>query len=265
MHRGLCPKAADQILTKSFVACYHIFGAIGSKKESTLELTNTRNQKNKENKNVTTVDLGECENQLKFINNISDNNSLYIIKYDIYTEGMNIPKIGYNIYYPFFNNKLVILNISVCENMDIDISIPTSINKSDIDKYNSSSDYYNNICSKATANSGTDIPLKIRKNNFINNNMTLCEENCKLIDYNYTTEKAKCSCNIKTSFSIKDVMNFDKNKLYKSFIDIENIANINLVKCFKTVYKGKSLINNYGFFIFVYEGNLFSEGEWIGG
>ena len=40
------------------------------------------------------------------------------------------------------------------------------------------------MCSTTTSESGTDISLKDRKNEFINNNMSLCEENCDLIEYN---------------------------------------------------------------------------------
>ena len=40
--------------------------------------------------------------------------------------------------------------------------------------------------------------------------MSLCEENCDLVEYNYTTEKAKCSCSVK--INILDDIKFDKNK-----------------------------------------------------
>ena len=53
-----------------------------------------------------------------------------------------------------------------------------------IDKYNPKSDYYNDICYKTTSESETDINLKDRRNIFSENNMTLCEENCIIIDYN---------------------------------------------------------------------------------
>ena len=37
-----------------------------------------------------------------------------------------------------------------------------------------------NICSKATSESGTDISLKDRRNEYVYNNMSLCEENCNV-------------------------------------------------------------------------------------
>ena len=143
-----------------------------TQKNILLTMTNTKNQKNNEVKNVSTIDLGECEKKLKSFYHISNKSFLYILKMDVKEEGMNIPLIEYNIYYPFDNITLVKLNLSICKNTKIDISNAIGIN-SDIEKYNLSSDYYNSICSTATSNSGADIPLNDRKYEFINNNMTL--------------------------------------------------------------------------------------------
>ena len=79
--------------------------------------------------------------------------------------------------------------------------------------------------------------------------MTLCEENCDLIYYNYTNEKAKCSCDIKTNINQRYDYKFNKNEFFKNFINIKNIANINIISCYKIVLNFKNLINNYGFFI----------------
>lgn len=81
--------------------------------------------------------------------------------------------------------------------------------------------------------------------------MTLCEEGCKLSGYNKTTEKVKCSCEIKVSLPLIDDITFDKNKLRDSIIDIKNIMNIEIVKCYKSVFEKNSLKKNYGLFIFL--------------
>ena len=213
-----------------------------------ITLTTTNNQKNNENINKTTISLGECENSLKNSYNISFNNSLYIIKLDIKEEGMKIPKIEYEVYYPLYNENLNKLNLTFCKGKKIDISIPISIND-DIDKYNSSSDYFNNICSKSTSKNGTDIILNDRKNEFINDNMSLCEEDCDLIDYDYNINKAKCSCPIKINLPLIESIKFDKKKLLKRFIDVKNIFNFNIMKCYKTVFDKNNIRNNFGFFI----------------
>ena len=216
-----------------------------------LTLSTTETQRNNLNKNKTSIELGQCENKLKEIYNISINNSLFILKLEYKEKGMKIPKIEYELYYPLYSESLFKLNLSICKNMQIDISIPISIN-GDISLYNQSSNYYNDICSKAISDFGTDISLFDRKNLFVENNMTLCEEDCRLIDYNYTTEKAKCSCLIKINFPFMDSIKFDKDKLLKSFIDIKNFANIKFMKCYKSVLKAGNLKKNIGFYIYIF-------------
>ena len=79
--------------------------------------------------------------------------------------------------------------------------------------------------------------------------MSLCEENCDLIEYDLYKEKAKCSCDIKLSININSERNFNKNDFFKSFTDVKNIINLNIMKCYKTVFIIKRLFYNYGFII----------------
>ena len=215
----------------------------------TVILTSTLNQKNNEHINNISMDLGQCENILKYNYNISNNDSLYILQIVSEEDGMKIPKIEYEIFYPLNNGtNLTKLNLSYCKGTKIEISIKVKINDN-IDKYNLSSDYYNDICSKATSENGTDILLKDRRKEFVDNNMSLCEENCDLINYDFNTEKAKCSCDIKLNIPSNYDIKFNKKEFLKSFIDFKNIFNFNIMKCYKTVFRIKSLLKNYGFFI----------------
>ena len=217
-------------------------------KNISIIITSTKNQKKNENESIITIDLCKCENILKSEYNISLNDSLYILQIIYQEEGMKIPKIDYEIYYPFCDNNLTKLNLNFCKGTKIEISIPVTINDI-LDKYNPKSGYYNDICYKATSDSGTDISIKDRRNEFIQNNMTLCEENCDLINYNYTNEKVKCSCDIKTNINPNYDYKFNKNEFFKSFTDIKNIANINIIKCYQIILDKKNLIRNYGFFL----------------
>ena len=210
-------------------------------------MTSTESQKNDKEKNIS-MDLGLCEDNLKKEYNISNNNSLYILQIISEEEGMKIPKIEYEVYYPLTGNNLTKLNLSFCKDTKIEISISVKINGS-FEKYNPNSDYYNNICSTTTSEDGTDITLKDRKNEFVDNNMSLCEENCEFIEYNQEKGKAKCSCDIKLSISENYETKFNKNDFFKSFTDIKNMFNFDVIKCYKTVFKIKRLMNNYGFFI----------------
>ena len=221
-----------------------------SGKNISVIITSTKNQKKNENEKMITMDLGQCEIKLKNEYNISKNVPLYILQIILEEEkGMKIRKMEYEIYYPFNNNNnLTKLNLNICKGTKIEISIPVQINNN-LDKHNPKSGYYNDICYTATSESGTDISLKDRKNEFVENNMTLCEENCNLINYNYTNEKVKCSCEVKTNINPNYDYKFNKNEFFKNFINIKNIANIDIIKCYKIVLNFKNLINNYGFYI----------------
>ena len=214
-----------------------------------ITLTTTDNQKNGISNNKTTINFNDCENKIKLVYNISLNDSLYIIKIDKTEEGMKIPKIEYKLYYPLFGDELIELDLKKCLGLKVDISIPINIDNN-IEKYNSKSTYYTDICSKASTDKGADISLLDRKNEFINKNMTICEEDCQLIDYNNDNKKAKCSCLIKYNLSLIENVKFDKEKLLKNFININNIANLNILKCFKIIADIKRFKKNYGFFIY---------------
>ena len=214
----------------------------------TITLTTTKNQKNNENNtNMTTVNLDECENILRKEYNISINEEIIMIKVDSKLEGMKIPKIVFNVYHKINDTYLMKLDLSYCSNIKIDISIPITITES-VDKLNSSSGYYNDICYTATSDNGTDITLNDRKNEFIENNKTVCQEKCVFSAYNYTTKKAKCSCDIEKSSSSFKNMKIDKSKLLDNFIDMKNIVNINLLVCYSVLFSKKGIKNNYGCF-----------------
>ena len=71
----------------------------------------------------------------------------------------------------------------------------------------------------------------------------------EIIGYNYPNKKAKCSCEIKTNIPRIENVKFNKDKLKKSFIDINNIANIKFMKCYKIVFKKNNIRYNFGFYI----------------
>ena len=163
---------------------------------------------------------------------------------------MKIPKIEYDVYYKENENHLVELNLNYCKDFRTNLLIPVEINEN-LDILNSSGGYYNDICYTTKSNSGTDIILKDRKNEFIYNNKTVCQEDCIFIDYYKETKKVKCSCEIKEPSFSSSKMNIDINKLMNNFIDIKNIANIGLLKCYKKLFSFKDIIKNIGFLMII--------------
>ena len=75
---------------------------------------------------------------------------------------MSTLKVEYDVYAKLFGKILIKLNLTVCEKNKISIPIPIVLN-GNIDKYNISIGYNNNICYTTTSNDGTDILLKDRQ------------------------------------------------------------------------------------------------------
>ena len=210
------------------------------------QLTSTYNQNNNEYYNRSTINLGECENKLRKYYNIDDNIALIILKIDIFEDGVLIPIIEYKVY----NSKTKVkLDLNICNDIIMNINIPVNIDESILFKYNSSHEYYNDICYPYTTENNTDIILKDRRKEYIANNMSLCESNCKYTNYDYNTKKVTCECFIKIKFPLMSEIEINKDKLLINFINIKSLININVIKCYKQLFDKEGLKNNLGNYI----------------
>ena len=193
--------------------------------------------------------LGECEERLKNHYNISQNESLYVLRVDIRQIGYN-PSLALEILYPIYDStNLVILNLSLCAGLNLNKTVDADIT-GNRDKYDKNSAYYNDICYVSDSDNGVDMVLSDKKEDFINNNLGICEDGCEIISYNYETKKAVCSCGIKTEIPLMNDIKIDKETLLNSFTNIDNIANTKLLKCYKTIFQKKYILKNIGFYIF---------------
>lgn len=141
------------------------------------------------------------------------------------------------------------LNFTICQNDDIYIENYVSINENKIIQYDSLSDYYNDICYVSTTDEGTDIVLKDRRNEFINNKMSLCEKNCVYKGYNLDQKTALCECKIKTVFHYISELIDNKDKLLNSFLDINTITNLYVLKCMNNFFSEEGFSKNIGSYI----------------
>ena len=211
------------------------------------QLTSTYNQNKNEYINISKVNLGKCEQKLKNLYQIEDEDPLIMFKIEYSQEGLLIPLIEYEVY----NIKeKQILNLTICENEKIQISIPVNIDENNLFKYNISSDYYNDICFPFTTEYKTDIILIDRRNEYINNNMSLCESNCELTGYNFDKKEAICECNIKIKLPLISEIVINKNKLLNNFINLKETTNIYTLKCLKLLFSKNGLIKNIGNYIY---------------
>ena len=209
--------------------------------EFTSTITSTLIQ-NINNKNQIRNDLGKCEDELKNKYKISKNDSLYLLIVNGRID--NIPKVEYEVFYPFFHNNFSTLNLSICKNMKIDISLPINISLDEIDKYNKSSGLYNDICYTLTTENDTDITLKDRRKDYIEKNYSVSEEDCDFTEYDIDLKRAKCSCLTKLKLPLISEIKVDKDKLISNFKDIRNIGNFKMLKRTHLLFNKDNIFKN---------------------
>ena len=214
-----------------------------------ITLTTIDNQK-KISKNDTSsrVNIGPCEDILRKVYNISEDKHLIMMKKDVPQEGFDIPKMEYDIYCNLNGSNLVKLNKSHCKNVKAELSVHAVL-KDDIEKINTSSGFYNDDC--YVIENGTYITREDRKKEYIKGKKAVCQDGCVFADYDYENLKAKCSCEIKESSNSFALMKIDKDKLFGNFVNIKNIANFNILKCYKQLFSVKGIKNNFGTLIII--------------
>ena len=218
-------------------------------KDTTYQITTTDNQKNNKYEDVSVINLGECENILKTKNHIDPSKSLIIFKIDYYVPGISIPVIGYEVYHP---DTKVKLELDDCKEALIDLDIPVSINEDLLFKYNPESEYYVDECYPYTSDNGTDIILNDRRQEYIDNNMSLCENGCSYNGYDEKTKKVSCVCEPKSKdFLISDIID-DETLLANNLTFYNSSSNIMTMKCIYTVFSKEGLKKNYANYILAF-------------
>ena len=217
---------------------------------TTISISSSDNQKMYRNKNITSINLGKCEDKLRGKYNIPEHASLYILKIDVDQKGMDLPKIEYEVYYPLYNTNLIKLDLDVCKDTKVEFIYPSSL-KGNMDLFNASSGYFNDICYTFTTDKKTDLSLKERQKDFVEKNKTKCEELCDFTELDEINQKVICACEVKINLPFIKEIKFDKVKLYDKFVDINNFVNLQLLKCYYVVFTKEGISKNIGCFILI--------------
>ena len=234
------------------------------------QISNHEDQKNSDNINISSIDLGLCEEQLKHYYHIPDDESLIIYKIDIKSEDLLKTYVLYEVYNPI---KLEKLDVSICKDTNIIINSPVqlddttsilydSLKESGYDLFNESDSFYNDICSTYTSLNKTDITLADRKQIYLNNNgnITLCQTGCELEYYNSKTRKAKCQC-FPENNKVEDILNpsyiqFNLKMISENFNEVIKKSNFMVLKCYKIALDLSTIGTNIGricmLFIFLF-------------
>ena len=215
-------------------------------------------QKKSDNPNVSSIDLGECEEKLKKKFGIEED--LIIFKTDIKSEDLTQTYVQYEVYDPI---NLKPLNLSICKDTKISISTPVklgsatsnlydNIKESGYDLFNESDAFYTDICSTYTSENGADMTLEDRKKEIFSNNgnLSLCQSGCDLEFYNSTSKKAKCKCfpQIEETKPIlsSSLDKFNIKKLSDNFMNTLKNSNFLVLKCYKLAIDLKTIRINIG-------------------
>lgn len=121
-----------------------------------IEITSSYNQNNKVYNNISIIRLGECEDILKEKYNISEEETLIILKSDYYSEGLLIPLVEYEVFHPITKEKL---NLDYCNETKINLLIPANIDEENLILYNTSSKYYTDKCYPTSSKNSTKMNL----------------------------------------------------------------------------------------------------------
>ena len=211
-----------------------------------FQITTSENQNNNAYSNVSSIQLGECEEILKDRYNVSKNGTLIILKIDYNKEGLLIPIIGYEVYHPLYKYKL---NLSYCDESSIIYNIPVTIEEDNLFKYDPNSEYYTDECSSYASENGADMILNDRKDEFIEKNMSLCENMCEYNGYNQETKKAICECGIKYKEFILSEIDNKTDLLANDFTNDNTTSNLATMKCSNLLFSKQGLLNNIGSYI----------------
>ena len=201
------------------------------------------------NSELPSVKLDDCLTKLQ--EGLPSDSNLYILYIQVTDPTIRVSNIQYEIYSmpktaPISNISK--LDLDVCKEMKVDVEVEVNIPEGDMDLYNSSSGFYNDICYTYKSDRGTDVTLKDRRDDYINNNLAVCDNGCELTSYDYTTYKASCSCPISLTISSISKIKIDKERLKSNFLDISNVANTKILKCYSTFFSSK-IKKNVGFFV----------------
>ena len=255
---GQLNEVKDQIINESYSnGNYSNENIIIRTNNVIIQLSTLEEQKNKNYKDISSIDLGICEYKLKLAYKIPKAQSLIIFKTDIKIENLPSKYIAYEVYHPL---NLERLNLSICVDDTISINVPIELDKSVEELYNNLNElgynlfdkndlFYQDICASYTTQNGTDILLSDRQNDIYTKSKKelMCQKGCKLILYNSTNKKSKCNCSVKTtSTNDLNIKNFFSEEGVDTFYKALTHSNFHVIKCYRLIFNLILIFKNIG-------------------
>ena len=215
---------------------------------------------NQERITITKIYLKECYNLLMAHFNFTERN-IIITLIDIYRKNQS-PYTYYNFYHPETGVKLEAKKIcykskvnKMFQVLSFDMdnkAAKKNLLSQGIDIFNSSSRFFTDLCYNYESPNGKDIPLKERVP-FFYPNIKICDEGCISKGINYEKYEAECECTFINIINNKII----NNEFTGEIVEIYHEMNVEVIKCYKYLFKYKYFIKNYGGMIIL--GLLFTQ------
>ncbi len=201
--------------------------------------------------NKTHIDFIECEYALRNYYNISNQSIISFFQIELNNPNKQslINQVEYQVYDEYKN----ILDLSICNdsnikifhgiktNSGLNVSLLNSFKDTDINIFNISDDFFNDVCYPYSEN-GNDMILEDRIKD-IYQNYTLCEEDCIFENIDLTNMLIECKCNIKQNISTVI------HEIKEEAVDEITSLNFEIIKCYNLAFTFNGKNKNIGFWI----------------
>jgi len=219
-----------------------------------FEVTTSYNEVlDKFKEDLSKVNLTECENILKDIYHIDQNDDLIILKF-IMDDGYTLK---YDMFNPYTREKL---NLSYCENTTTDVYVPYTMDEKTEQIYNNLKDqgynpldqcdkFYREICTPYKSENGTDVLLDDREEFIYTSlvNATVCPIGCNYSEFYAQKKYIKCECNTNISgIELLDLEHISSKNIGNSFLSTLKSTNWKVMRCYNLVFNLKIFVHNYG-------------------
>ena len=228
-----------------------------------FQLTSTHNEFNSLNGSqsndydMSMINLKKCESLLKREYNIDETAPLIILKFEKLTGNAREKNVQYEVYDSKTYRKL---DLSICDNTDIDVIIPIQLDEEIEQLYNSLKEegydlfdhndkFYFDICTPFTAPNGADILLDDRIKYLYGKivNITTCPNKCTYLEFSIQTKGLSCKCSVNDEDI--DTQNMDRFTGYSFYEPILNglkYSGYKTLQCYQLVFSGKYFVKNAG-------------------
>ena len=206
------------------------------------------------NSNSTHVDFSNCEKLLRSTHHIDESRIITFLQLEIMNK--NDKSLVNQVEYQAYDDNKTLLDLSICNNEDIqiyysikqnssfDLSSLSLFNELDIDILNIKDKFFTDICFPFSDNDN-DIVLSDRIIDFYQN-YSLCDDGCTYNKVDIKLMMINCNCSVKTNISTVEPM----AKL-EQLGDIEKSLAFEIIKCYNLFFSWKNKMKNYGFWIYL--------------